>query len=329
MLIDRILPRVEPAAGHVQPSGPTLVRREHASVILSSGPDAVLMDPIFRGHSLRCAVDVPLPEVPVQAAFVTHSHSDHFNLATLDHLVTEGVGLYVPTVPAASLLSEDMTRITGTAGITVTGVRTGDVVRIGDVTVEALPFYGEQPSAEEPLPEGQVRNWGNCYRVDLGGFSVLVLADAGTDPSGSILEAIRESVARSGPVDAVLGCLRYFYSPFEVEGLSDYYTVLSMDSLRRDFERYRHRTLPSTTLGTAGTAAACAEAGARYFLPYAHGLTGYRQPIGESPFGPGEGLDEARACGLMTDELRRIGCRTEVVHWKPGDSWSPARGASR
>jgi hypothetical protein len=76
-------------------------------------------------------------------------------------------------------------------------------------------------------------------------------------------------------------------------------------------------------VGVAGIAAACAEAGAMTFLPYAHGLTGYGRPIEDNPFGPGPGLDEQSACRALSEELRRIGSDTVVGRWNPGDSWTP------
>jgi hypothetical protein len=122
----------------------------------------------------------------------------------------------------------------------------------------------------------------------------------------------------------VVGSLRDLYLPFDVDGLACYYVVLPVSGLRADHELYRRGKLPSATLGLSGTAAACAEAKAKIFLPYAHGLTGYGQPIVGNPFGPGAGIDESTACAALSEELRRIGSDTKIVSWNPGDSWTPS-----
>jgi L-ascorbate metabolism protein UlaG (beta-lactamase superfamily) len=307
--------------------GGALVRREHASIeVVSARGTRVVFDPIFRSTMLDCAVTMPPPWPGLTAAFLTHSHYDHFNLATLEYLSAAGAKVYVPSVPRRNLLAEDMFGTLTMCGIPAACCEWGSVTDIDDIQVEALPFLGEQPSALVAPPEAAARNWGNCYRVDTADFSALLLSDTGADPRGNMLGAIAESVRRDGPVDVVVGSLRYFYSPFEVEGLATGYSVLPFDGLRSDLELYRNRRLASTTLGVSGAALACAEAGAAFFLPYAHGLTGYRQPIAASAFGPAPGLDEAAACRVLADELERIGCDTSVVSWNPGDHWTPRRG---
>ena len=314
-------------ARYVDPSawGGTLTRREHASVEFASPSGSrVIVDPIFRAPLIRCGITMPVPAPGIDAAFVTHSHGDHFNLATLDWLAAGGTTIYVPAVPTDSLLAENMIEELGVCGLPGKTCETGSITQVGDIRVEALPFFGEQPSARVSPAEPGIRNWGNCYRVTTPGFSALVLADSGVDPSGSMLAAISESVKRSGPVDIVVGSLRDLYLPFDVDGLACYYVVLPVSGLRADHELYRRGRLPSATLGLSGTAAACAEAKAKIFLPYAHGLTGYGQPIVGNPFGPGAGIDESTACAALSEELRRIGSDTKIVSWNPGDSWTPS-----
>ena len=318
-------PRVEQAHNSVKP-GTFIARREHASLEIGvRGGQRIIFDPIFRAHHLECALMIPKPDPGLSAAFLTHSHSDHFNLATLHLLAEDGTKIYVPDTPRTSILGEDMFRTLRICGLRPVRCAWGEVVDVGKhISVEVLPFFGEQPSARVPPTEDEARNWGNCYRVDTDDFSALILSDSGVDPNGNVLQGIRRSVSKRGPVDIVFGCLRYFYSPFEIEGLAAYYSALPIDGLRSDYEFYRLGRLESTTLGIVGTAVACAEAGAKIFLPYAHGLTGYQQPIIANPFGPAEDVDEATACRALQDEIRNIGGRTTVVSWNPGDYWAPS-----
>lgn len=305
-------------------TGGAVMRREHASVeIQSPSGTRILFDPVFRSMSMNYADRAWVPEPGVAAAFVTHSHGDHFELASLDHLAASGTTAYVPAVPHPSFLAEDMDAQLASCGLPRQVCELGSLTRVEDITVEALPFYGEQPSASVGPVDADLRNFGNCYRVDTPAFSALLLADSGRDPAGSMLAAIRDSVRRTGPIDIVLGCLRSIFLPFEVDGLPCYYTSLPMSGIRTDHELLQRGKLPSATLGLSGTAAACAEAQARIFLPYAHGMTDYGQPVGDNLFGPGTGLDELSACRSMAQELRRIGCPTEVVGWNTGDTWTP------
>jgi L-ascorbate metabolism protein UlaG (beta-lactamase superfamily) len=317
-------PEPAPSAADLAASGAALLRREHASVeFQSAGGTRLVFDPVFLSLDMGYTGIVPPPAAGVTAAFVTHSHGDHFDIATLDYLARSRTAVYVPEVPRRSLLAQDMADQLRLCGIPCRCCAQGSVTTIGDVAIEALPFYGEQPSARVSPVDTRLRNWGCCYRIDSDRFSALLLADSGADPNGDILAAISDSVHRRGPIDLVLGCLRNMYLPFETSGLPSYYTVLPMSGLRSDYELLQMRRLPSVTLGVAGIARACAEAKARVFLPYAHGLTGYGEPIREHPFGPGHGLDETAACRALSEELRRIGCGTTVAAWNPGDRWSP------
>jgi L-ascorbate metabolism protein UlaG (beta-lactamase superfamily) len=323
------LPELTPYA-HSRASGGALTRREHASVEFTSATGSrVIIDPIFRSRLLRCAVTMPPPAHGINAAFVTHNHSDHFDLATLDWLAARGATVYVPPVPRRSLLAEDMFRQLDACGLPGRICEAGSLTQAGDITVEALPFLGEQPSPAVSPVEPGIRNWGNCYRIDSPGYSVLVLADSGVDPTGSMVAEISDMVKRRGPVDIVLGCLRYLYLPFDAAGLTSYYATLPVSGLRADYELYKRGRLPSATLGISGTAIACAEAKAKVFLPYAHGLTGYAQPISENAFGPGHGFNESMACAALSRELKRIGSDTTVLGWNPGDSWVPAAARTR
>ena len=233
-------------------TGGALIRREHASVeVVSPAGTRVIIDPIFRSPLLACAAQMPVPQPGIAAAFVTHSHSDHSDIATLDWLAASGTAIHLPTVPRTSLLAEDMAGQLGLCGVPATVHETGTLTQIDDVIVEALPFFGEQPSARVCPAEPGIRNWGNCYRVDTPGFSALVLADSGADPAGDMLAAIQDSVRRRGPIDVVLGCLRTMYMPFDMAGLSSYYVVLPMSGLRGDHALWRSGKLPSATLGPA------------------------------------------------------------------------------
>ncbi len=68
-----------------------------------------------------------------------------------------------------------------------------------DLQLQSLPFWGEQPVATPPSLGSDLRNFGNCYRVDAAAYSAVLLADSGADPDGSVFEALSQSARETGP----------------------------------------------------------------------------------------------------------------------------------
>src|SRR4029077_1670492 len=128
--------------------------------------------------------------------------------------------------------------------------------------------YGEQPTRTDAVLPADLRNWGSCYRVETPELSVLVLADSGVDPSGSVVTAIERSVAERGPVDCVASCALPFPEVVN-SGLPDYAFVVPFDLLANALA---NPNPPSMTAGPDGVADACVAARARWYLPYAHGF---------------------------------------------------------
>jgi hypothetical protein len=182
---------------------------------------------------------------------------------------------------------------------------------IGDIRVDALPFYGEQPTRTADLLPRELRNWGSCYRVETPEFSVLVLADSGIDSTGSMIPVIERIAARRGPVDCVASCALPFAEAVN-PGLPEFALVLPFEFLAAAFAK---PTRPSVTGGPHGAADACVAARARWFLPYAHGF---------------DGLASSSKDAIVEDVASALAARraaTSVVRWNPGDVFSPAVGA--
>jgi L-ascorbate metabolism protein UlaG (beta-lactamase superfamily) len=304
-----------------EPSGPGLYRREHASVLVSSRTTSVLVDPIPLQRRMNHIGKVPgnLSPESVGAVAITHGHVDHWHVPSLlAHLPGQDTPVLVPRVPRVNLLTlQDFSQVLRTCGQRAWAPEWGEAPRVGDIQVDVLPFYGEQPTAVGPRPPEGLRSWGNCYRFSTEDFSCLVLVDSGDDPEGRMAEVVARSRQERGPVDVVLACQREFFSPF-FGGLSHYWATLSWDSLRRLYAEHQAGQLRSATAGPAGIAELCAAAGARYFLPYANGFEGVGRSITDVGWGDGE-PSEAHCNARVREELARLGARTEVVDWKPGD----------
>lgn len=302
-------------------TAPGVYRREHASLIIrSEGGTTIVTDPQLAAfgwttnHGRRPAGPNDAELAP--AILLTHGHNDHWDLASILHWANEQP-IIVPRVPRPSLLTDVDHRATlDSLGLTVSAPPWDSTVTIGDIEVDILPFYGEQPTRSLPLPHPDVRNWGNCYRFNLPGWSLAILVDSGVDAAGSMQEAIRRSVAKRGPIDVIMSCCMEFREG-DNPGLAHYLMTVPFDQVARVV-----REANSTTLGPAGLAEVCEIARARYFMPYAHGFKG----IGREPRSTEGYLTEAEALDRLREHLALGRTATEVVAWNPGDFMTLDRG---
>ncbi len=307
---------------------PGIYRREHACLFIRSRTTGILVDPIGLQRRLPHMEEVPAGPAadPVSAVLITHGHVDHWHVPSLlAQLPGHDTPVIVPRVPRPSLLTfQNFEQALRTCGQQVQAPAWGETVRVGDIEIDILPFYGEQPvGAGDPLREG-LRNWGNCYRFNTEDFSCLILVDSGADPAGRMEQVVADSLRRRGPVDVVLACQREFLSPF-FGGLSHYWAALPWARLQQLYRDYQEGRLRSGTAGPMGAAALCAAAQARSFLAYANGFEGAGRPITDVGWGEGE-PSEAQCNAQMREELARLGASTQVLEGCPGDAVHFERG---
>lgn len=240
----------------------------HNSVLVSSGKTRVLVDPWFRPwrdadpedfRPIRAA-DVGAPD----AVIITHSHGDHFHLGSLLALPRETL-IVVPHVEKESLLATDLARQLGELGFPhVRAMRWWETLQVGDVTLEALPFYGEQPSAIDVI-DRDLRNVGNTWVVRTKKLSAAFLADTGRDVLGSMHDVALRVRRTTGPVDMVFGGMRGFalrplFLPFTT--LDAMFVNVPMDLL----------PVKQRLMHDASDLLVAAELfGARWVVPYADG----------------------------------------------------------
>ena len=306
---------------------PGIYRREHASVLIRSRTTSILVDPIGMNGNLELSIlRSPLADESIDAIAITHGHGDHWHLPTILKYATEFVPVLVPHVPTPSLLTaETFAEAIRAVGLNPLERPWGATVRVGDIEIDVLPFFGEQPTREAPGPEPLLRNWGNCYRFNTEDYSAILLSDSGADPLGSMLDAIAQSIAMRGPADVVLSCLREFTCPF-FGGLVDYWATLPFGRVRQLYEALLAGVLPYVTAGVEGVADICEAASARYFLPYAHGFQRECQPI--TDVGLGE-RSEAESLRRVAAALAARRAATRAEAWNVGDCASFRSGAMR
>lgn len=133
-----------PTARLPEPVGPYAAWLGHAAVLLRLGRARILVDPLFFAPTGAGEPFDPRALPPLDAIVITHGDNDHLNPHSLARLPTH-VPVIVPRVgPEPEAFQVDMEGLLRLLGFEhVHPVEDGDVVQIGDVQVEALPFEGE------------------------------------------------------------------------------------------------------------------------------------------------------------------------------------------
>jgi L-ascorbate metabolism protein UlaG (beta-lactamase superfamily) len=255
----------------------------HNTVLVASAQARVLVDPYFRpAHPLDRADYQPMQPRDlgrVDAVVITHSHGDHFHLGSLLQLPRD-TRIFVPTVARESLFSTDCALRLAQLGYTrVEPLRWGEERQVGDITVRALPFHGEQPTDGGGVyPE--LFNEGNTWLVRAPGFSAAFFADAGHDVRGD-MESVCRELREEEPVDVLFCGVRGFrLEPlfFGYTTLDAYLVDVPLDAL----------TQPQQLMAGPEEALRYGELlGARYVVPCADGGAPWYWREGMGPRYPG------------------------------------------
>jgi L-ascorbate metabolism protein UlaG (beta-lactamase superfamily) len=252
----------------------------HNTTVVRGRRGAVLVDPYFRPAS---ALDLPGYQPmqprdvgPVDAVLITHSHGDHLHLGSLLQLPRE-TRLLVPAVDRESLFSTDFaTRLRQVGFPNVEALPWGEGRQVGDLEVEALPFYGEQPTDQEGVHG--LFNLGNTWRVTGPRLRALFLADSGHDVRGDMA---RVCAAQRGLVDLVFSGVRGFSLRPIFLGFTTL-TAFLVDVPRALLD------VPQRLMADAATALAWTRlAGARALVPCADGGAPWYWREGMGPRYPG------------------------------------------
>jgi len=269
--------------GPVEVPAPGLLFVGHNTVLVAGKKGRVLVDPYFRPAS---ALDRPdyQPLQPrdlghVDAVLITHSHGDHFHLGSLLQLPRD-TRVFVPFVERESLFSTDcVLRLTQLGFTRVEPLRWGERREVGDVTVRALPFHGEQPTDGEGLYPG-LFNEGNTWQVLTPSFSAAFFADAGHDVRGD-MRAVCRRVRKEHPVDVLFCGVR----GFQLQPLFFGYTTLDAYLVNVPLKAL---TTPQQLMAGPEEALHYGELlGARYVVPCADGGAPWYWREGMGPRYPG------------------------------------------
>jgi L-ascorbate metabolism protein UlaG (beta-lactamase superfamily) len=263
----------------------------HNAVLIRTSSTCLLIDPFFFPQSETYPAEYqPLNRRdlgPVDAILVTHSHPDHFDPASLLQFDCETL-VITPEIGEGgeNLLSIDMTaRLTELGFTNLQTLPWNSSLRVGDMIVHALPFYGEQPSDGDVL-HPEVRNSGNTYVVVTPRFSVALVADSGHDLAGDAKRVASEWRRNFGPIDVLFSGYR---------GWATYPVQFLFSSVSR-YLLFVPPHLWSARLQLMNDTADAVDLaelwGARYLVPYGDGGAPWHWGIGLGPRLDGTGVED-------------------------------------
>ncbi|MEW5739230.1 MAG: MBL fold metallo-hydrolase [Myxococcota bacterium] len=255
----------------------------HNTTLVRGQRGTVLVDPYFRPASRfdlpHCQPMQPRDLGRVDAVVITHSHGDHFHLGSLLQLPRD-VRVFVPPVERESLFSTDCALRLRQLGFTnVEPLAPWETRDVGDVTVQALPFFGEQPTDGPGVYPG-LFNVGATWLLRTPRVSAAFFADSGHDARGDMKEVCRR-VRKEGGVDVLFCGVRGFrLEPifFGFTTLDAYLVNVPLDAL----------TTPQQLMADGETALSYAKAlGAKWLAPCADGGAPWYWREGMGPRYPG------------------------------------------
>ena len=295
---------------------PGVFRLQHASILYRTKTTGILVDPHLHSdyelsvNNLDINIRRSELEGKVDAILISHSHYDHWHLPTLMMFAPE-TPILVPKVPRASIICDDMQQRLQSLGFkNVIAVDWySEPLVIGDIEVNVLPFYGEQPLLHEYSKHQDLRNWGNTYLLRTEHYTSWFLIDSGNDATGKMAEVSAYVQQKFGTVDILLSNLRTFslWTPSYITGGS-YWLSLSSEQMR-NFPSMKNHYI---TLGVEGVAEIAQIINARYFLPYAHWW---------NCLGRQGGQEELELISRLQQAMKDLDCPTTIVPWNIGDGY--------
>jgi hypothetical protein len=308
------------------PAGqPGVFRLQHASLLYRSRLAGVLVDPhLHSSFNNSHGRDITPADLlgKVNAVLISHFHGDHWFLPSLMMFPRDTL-IVVPKVPGPSIICGDMKKMLEALGFinVVAADWYSEPIRVEDIEIFVLPFFGEQPLRYERPNDMRLRNWGNTYLIRCPFYTSWFLIDSGADAEGSMLEVSDWVRAKFPRIDFVLSNLRRFcvVHPIYINGGLNWLT-LSPDQIRRFHTMKGH----CITLGSQNVARICKTIGARYYLPYAHWWGELNAIPRTSEDTPGE--DEMQLLSKLQEHLAEVGAPTRIVNWNIGGGFIPSLG---
>jgi glyoxylase-like metal-dependent hydrolase (beta-lactamase superfamily II) len=304
---------------------PGVFRLQHASLLYRSKTTGVLVDPHLHSNygipSLKKDITRAKLEGLVDAILISHSHYDHWHYPTL-MMFPAHIPIIVPKVPKGTITCEDMeARLKSLGFENVIAVDWyAEPIRVGDIDIHVLPFYGEQPLVPEydrpKYPE--LRNWGNTYLLRTENYTSWFLIDAGSEPMASMLEVAEYVKQEFDNIDHIISN----FQPLSYNSIGTDLSSWGIDIVANLLSNPQIFSVTNkqeggyiSTLGPKGVAEICAVVGAKSCLPYAHSWA----ELGE------RGINDEELIKTVEQELENLGVFTRVIPWRIGEGYLTSR----
>jgi L-ascorbate metabolism protein UlaG (beta-lactamase superfamily) len=310
-----------PITAKIDSQTPGVYRLQHASVLYRSKTTGILVDPHLHSNygisKLKTDIWRSHLEGLVDGILISHPHYDHWHYPTLMMFPRE-TPIFVPKVPRGSIMCEDMAGRLAELGFTnVIAVDWwSEPLRVGDIDIHVLPFYGEQPLVPEfnqPI-HTDLRNWGNTYLLETDSYKSWLLIDSGQDPMGSMVDVAAEVKQKFGAIDLIISN----FQPLSYNSIGTDLSAWGIDIVANLLSNPRIFSVTNqpeggyvALLGPTGVAELCAIVNAKACLPYADSWA----EIGEAT------SQDAELCIEVTTALQARQATTQVVPWKIGEGY--------
>ena len=191
----------------------------HNSVLVSSKKNKILVDPLIFPTSDENPKNYQPLQVRqlgfVNAIIITHSHPDHFDPGSLLRFPSNTL-LIVPKTDQENILSADFEyRLYELGFSNIKVLDWWHDLKVGEIEIHSLPFYGEQPTDGETLNKS-IRNNGNTYLVRTTNSNTLFLADSGFDGLGNVKDLANKIRNKFGEINFVFSGYRgWILYPFQ------------------------------------------------------------------------------------------------------------------
>lgn len=136
----------------------------HASFVLGMNTQTVYVDPIKSPNLYK---DLPAPDL----ILLTHDHGDHFSVKTLTALTSPNTLILAPESVNKKLPDQlkEQTKV----------MDNGDIKKIKDLKIKAMPMYNLRPEAKKFHPKGK----GNGYLITFKDKRIYISGDTEDIPA--------------------------------------------------------------------------------------------------------------------------------------------------
>lgn len=136
----------------------------HASFVLGMNTQTIYVDPIKSANLYK---DLPAPNL----ILLTHDHGDHFSVKTLTALTSPNTLILAPESVNKKLPEQlkEQTKV----------MNNGDIKKIKDLKIKAMPMYNLRPEAKKFHPKGK----GNGYLITFKDKRIYISGDTEDIPA--------------------------------------------------------------------------------------------------------------------------------------------------